>query len=301
MRITEIILLSCLIVLLILCIILIVHISRQREKISKLTKSIDKFIENDTLTDFSVSDNNFSRLQNGISDLENLIRLEKSNTLCESKKNTQFISDISHQLKTPLAGLRLYCEMENAENPTDHTQKELQLIERMENLIQKLLRLEKIKSDSYVMDFKIWEVKDIVRETLAEFYHLFPDKTYTVSGNSRLRCDKGWISEAIGNIIKNASEHTADDGIIRVAIEDSNHSTIITIADNGGGIAEEDLPNLFVRFFRAGNAAPNSAGIGLAITKAIVEKHHGIISAENKNNGLAVIMCFPHIDGYVTI
>lgn len=298
---TQILLLSCLIILLIICILLIIHMIRQRKKINTLTKGIDKFIENGTLTDFSVSDNNFSRLQNGISDLENLIRLEKSNTLSEAKKNTEFISDISHQLKTPIAGLRLYCEMENAENPTDHTQKELQLIERMENLIQKLLRLEKIKSDSYVMDFKIWEVKDIITETLSEFYHLFPDKTYTVSGSSRLRCDKSWISEAIGNIIKNASEHTADDGIINIDIDNSNHSTIITITDNGGGIAEEDLPNLFVRFFRTGNATPNSAGIGLAITKAIVEKHHGIISAENKNNGLAVIMCFPHIDGYITI
>lgn len=297
----EIVLLVLIIVLLVLCVLLIICYKNLRKDADALTESIDDFIEKGILTDFSVKDNKFSRLQNSVSDLENLIRLEKSNTLSQTKKNTEFISDISHQLKTPLAGLRLYCEMEGAENMTEHTAKELQLVERMENLIRNLLKLEKIKSDAYVMDFKKWELRDIVNGTLAEFYHLFPHKTYNIVGHGEMRCDKQWLSEAFGNIIKNACEHTAEDGIITVKIENHDRSTIVEIHDNGGGLAESELPNLFVRFYRSENASPNSAGIGLAITKAIVEKHHGIISAENKNDGLSVIMCFAHIEGYETI
>ena len=297
----EIVLSSCVAVLLVLFIIVLISKIKQQRRITTLRKNIDEFINSGKLTDFSVMDNDFAMLQNSVSDLENMITLEKSNTHLETKKNEEFISDISHQLKTPLAGLRLYCEMENAASPTEYTEKELQLIERMENLIQKLLRLEKIRSDSYVMEFKIYEVKDIVDEMLSEFYHLFPSKTYTVAGSSKLRCDKSWLSEAIGNIVKNASEHTGDDGAIHINIEDSSHSTTVEICDNGGGLPEKEIPNLFTRFYRTADAPPSGAGIGLAITKAIVEKHHGIIAAENKNGGLSISICIPHFYGYEAI
>ncbi|MDE5670541.1 MAG: HAMP domain-containing histidine kinase, partial [Eubacterium sp.] len=194
-----------------------------------------------------------------------------------------------------------YCEMENSASPSEHTEKELQLIERMENLIQKLLRLEKIKSDSYVMDFKMYDVRDMVDGLLSEFYHLFPNKTYNAVGRSSIRCDKSWLSEAIGNIVKNASEHTADNGVVNIFIEHSSHSTTIEISDNGGGLPDSEIPNLFTRFYRTADAPPSGAGIGLAITKAIVEKHHGIITAENKNEGLSVSICIPHTDGYEAI
>lgn len=301
MTFSEIMLLIFSAVLLILLIVCIVYILMQRKAVSDLTESINSFREDGVITDYSVKDNRFAGLQNGVADLENLVILEKSNAAAQTKKNTRFVSDISHQLKTPIAGLRLYCEMENSENPNEHTQKELILIEKMENLIQNLLKLEKIRSDSYVMNFCFYDVGEIIRNLLTQFYHLFPDKRYRVTGSDKLRCDRVWLSEALGNVIKNASEHTADDGTVDINIVSSDNSTIIEICDNGGGIAEEEIPNLFTRFYRSENASPGSTGIGLSITKAVVEKHHGIISAENKNGGLCVTMCLPHIDGYITI
>ena len=83
--------------------------------------------------------------------------------------------------------------------------------------------------------------------------------------------------------------------------EENEKSTIITVSDNGGGVDKEDVGKLFKRFHRTKNAKPQSAGIGLAITKEIVEKHHGTISAVNSEKGLNIIMCFPHIDGYQAI
>lgn len=297
----EIILTIAIAVLLIILCILTSLFVKQKHNISNLQKSINDFITNGSKTDFSVSDNDFSQLQNSVADLENMIILEKNNTFTTTKKNTEFISDISHQLKTPLAGLRLYCEMQDAESPCEYTKKELILIEKMENLIKKLLRLEKIKSDSYTMEFKPCEINELINEALFDFKHLFPKKQFNVTGQSVLRCDKAYLTEAIGNIIKNACEHTEESGTVDIRIEDSERSTIIEINDNGGGMPEEELPNLFVRFYHAENSHPSSAGIGLAITKAIVEKHHGIITAENKNGGLLITMCFPHIDGIVTI
>lgn len=293
-----------LIVMIIICAALLVISAILFINNRKIHKDIDELseaTENEKLTEYSTEDNHFSRLHNAVADLENRLRLEKSNTERESKKNTEFISDISHQFKTPLAAMRLYVEMEHGEHPNEHTEKELQLIDKMENLIYKLLRLEKLKSDSYVMDFAFYDVHEVANEVVDEFRPLFPNKKYTVSGESRFRLDKAWLSEALGNVVKNASEHTAEDGKIAITIENSEQSTTVSIKDNGGGVPEEELSKLFQRFHRTENANPNSAGIGLAITKAIVEKHHGTITAENTDEGLNVIMCFPHIDGAIAI
>lgn len=296
----EIILILIVALLCVLISVFIIKSIKTKKQINTLTESIEKYLENGDLTKFSTEDNNFSTLQNAVCDLENALELQKHNTETETKKNSDFIADISHQFKTPIAGLKLYIEMDNELNPTDHTEKELQLIEKMEELIQKLLHLEKIKTDAYTMDFATCEVSEIVSSIITDFKPIFKEKEFTVTGSSKMRCDKSWLFEAIGNVIKNACEHTKDNGKIDVIIEDSEQSTIITVSDNGGGVETQEISKIFNRFHRTKNAKPQSAGIGLAITKAIVEKHHGTISAENTEKGLNIIMCFPHLDGYIT-
>lgn len=285
----------------VVCIILIIRLVKLSRNIKTLSDNINDFINTGSQTQFSVYDNYFAGLQNGIADLQEIICFERSRLVQENKKNTKFISDISHQLKTPIAALRLYCEMDKEQNASPHSEKELQLVDKMEKLVYQLLRLEKIKTDSYVMNYEYVEAENIIGKIFSEFILLFPKKKFMLNGKSVIRCDETWLGEAVGNIIKNACEHTACDGVVAVDISENKHSTIIEIGDNGGGIAEEEIPNLFTRFYKAENSSPSSTGIGLAITKAVVEKHHGIISVENKNNGLYFTICIPHIDGYETI
>ena len=72
----------------------------------------------------------------------------------------------------------------------------------------------------------------------------------------------------------------------------------IEIEDDGGGMKEEEIPNLFTRFYKAESSAKSNTGIGLAISKAIIERHHALITAQNKNDGLCITICLPKIDGY---
>ena len=292
----DIFLIVALVVMTVLCVVLLALHIINKKKPRALTQSIDKFIKDGTMTELSTSDGDFAHLQSNVCELETRLIQEREYTKLEAKNNTEFISDISHQLKTPLAGLRLYCEMEHNNAPSSHTEKELELISKMEKLIFNVLKLEKIRSDTYSMNFEKLEISDIADDIRNEFLHLFPQKKINISGNGCFRLDKSWLREALGNVIKNACEHTGTDGIVDVIIEQSEKSVSVVIEDNGGGVPESELSKLFERFHRSVNASPDSAGIGLAITKAIVEKHHGTIIAENSNKGLRVTMCFPVID-----
>lgn len=292
----DIFLIIALVVMTVLCAVLLALLIINKKKTRALTQSIDKFIKDGTMTELATSDGDLAHLQSNICELEARLIQEREYTKLEAKNNTEFISDISHQLKIPLAGLRLYCEMEHNTTPSSHTEKELALISKMEKLIYNVLKLEKIRSDTYVMSFAETEIADIVSELKTEFTALFPQKEITVSGKGSFRCDKSWLREALGNVIKNACEHTKADGKVDIIIEEAEKSVSVIIEDNGGGVPESELPMLFRRFHRTENASPDSAGIGLSITKAIVEKHHGTITAENSEKGLRVAMCFPIID-----
>ena len=291
----DVFLIVALIVVSVLCVVLLAFHIINKKKTRALTQSIDKFIKDGTMTELSTSDGDFAHLQSNVCELEARLIQEREYTKLEAKNNTEFISDISHQLKTPLAGLRLYCEMEHNTTPSSHTEKELVLISKMEKLIYNVLKLEKIRSDTYVMNFEETELSELLLDLKSEFSALFPTKTITVKGSGSLRTDKAWLREALGNVIKNACEHTKADGKVDITIEQAEKSVSVIIEDNGGGVPENELPMLFRRFHRTENASPDSAGIGLSITKAIVEKHQGTITSENSEKGLRVAMCFPII------
>lgn len=288
-------------ILAILAAMFLAVILMQRKKIRMLTESIDTFLLDGTQTELSTEDGALGHLQTNICELENRLLQEREFTRQAAKSNTEFLSDISHQLKTPLAGLRLYCEMEHASTPCSHTEKELVLIEKMEQLIQNVLTLEKIRSETYTMNFADCSLSKIARTIHSELQPLFPAKQIRVEGEATLRADENWFHEALGNLVKNACEHTLPDGTVEIRIEQGETSVSITVSDNGSGVTPEDLPKLFERFHRAPGACPNSAGIGLAITKAVVEKHHGTISARNAAKGLSVVICIPIIDANIKI
>ncbi len=263
---------------------------RQRRRIKKLAEQAEDFlVGHGKALEFSVREDSLAPLHNAVAELQNRLLLAKERQAEECRRTSDLMADISHQLKTPLASLWLYSEMDKSA----HLPQQIAQIERMERLIQSLLRLERLCADGYEFTFAEQEVAAIVRASWAGLSATFPDCTAEVVGNAVIRCDVKWLSEVFTNLLKNACEHMPMGGTIHVRMETTEAAFFCTVEDEGGGTSAKDLPHLFERFYRAEGSPSNGAGIGLAIVREIILRHHGTISAENAAKGLKMTISIP--------
>ena len=277
--------------------ILVFFISIKRRQ-SRQEKSIAQVLEGYFSDDFSfLKDAEKQRLLLNQQFADTLFKLgrnleHKSLLLAEEKNNTKsLVTDISHQLKTPLASLQLFVELDQGA----HLEQEQVQLERMQALISGLLRLERLCADGYAFHFESHDLLELVGSCWQPLAKLYPEKTLTLTGTAALRCDEIWMGEAITNLLKNACEHTLPSGHIRISIEETAGEVAICLSDDGGGVSAEELPRLFERFYH-GSHPGHGAGIGLAIVKEVVLRHHGSIAAENIPGGLQFTLFFPKLD-----
>jgi len=290
-------LIAACILLAIACLVLLVRKLLLSRRIRKLAERVDGFNSGTAeMLDVALREDSLAQLQNGIADLQQALERTKQLNTEECTRTSQLTADISHQLKTPLTTLRLYAELDNA----PHMEAALEQIQRMENLIQSLLRLERLCADGHAFCFAPADAEDIIREQWQSLQAIWPDKKLILEGSAHIRCDENWLGEAFLNLLKNACEHTAEDGEIRVRLERTEAAFFCVIEDDGGGVKDGELPKLFRRFYRAQQQSKNGAGIGLAIVKEIIQRHHGNITAENGKKGLKMTVSMPMLDRDLT-
>lgn len=223
----------------------------------------------------------------------------------EFLKNT--ISDISHQLKTPLAALNIYNgllqdETEELPEIKEFARLSEQELDRMEMLVQSLLKITKLDSGTVVFEKTKENVADMMRdiELHASYRAKQEQKTIVLSGSedSWLFCDRNWLLEAIDNIVKNAIDHTEAGDTIQIEWKSLPSGVQIIIKDNGCGIYPEDLYHIFKRFYRSRFSKDKQGiGLGLPLAKAIIEAHSGTIEVDSElGNGTAFMISFlPHL------
>lgn len=205
-------------------------------------------------------------------------------------KNT--ISDISHQLKTPLSALVMYQEIIENEPDNSETVKEFSLkigtaLKRIERLIQSMLKITKIDAGSISFEKSNYSIPNILGHAISELTTRASNekKEIVIDGDleQMLYCDIEWTGEAIGNIIKNALDHTDAGGKITISWEQTPAMIRIFITDNGHGISGEDIHHIFKRFYRSKNTSDSQGiGLGLPLAKAIVEGQGGILSVQSE-------------------
>ncbi len=203
----------------------------------------------------------------------------------------EMISNISHQLKTPLAALEMYMEIlsedaEDVETVRKFSAKSMASLERMEQLIQSLLKMARLDTGNIVFEKRRCPVREIVVLALGELRERAgrEEKEILVEGSpeEEISCDPGWTKEAVENLVKNALDHTKRGGIIRVTWKRSPAFLRLTVADDGRGIAPEDIHHIFKRFYRSKSSSDRQgAGLGLSLAKAIIEGQGGNLSVES--------------------
>ena len=204
-------------------------------------------------------------------------------------KNT--ISDISHQLKTPLAALNIYMGLiqdEAEELPTiqEFSRLSEQELDRIEGLVQNLLKITKLDAGMIVLEKSLENVSEIAESVKKHFLFRASQEGKEIclsgSGETAFLCDRSWMIEAISNLVKNALDHTKEGDCIRMDWWVSASILQITIKDNGSGIYPEDLHHIFKRFYRSRYSKDTQGiGLGLPLTKAIVEAHSGTIEVDS--------------------
>jgi len=203
------------------------------------------------------------------------------------------ISDISHQLKTPLASLNVFIDL-LLENKIDDDAKRKQVLSeaanqlsRMEWMVLSMLKLARIEAGAIQFDKESILVKPILMQAVEGVQFLVQKRNQTIllecNDSAEMLCDGEWLTEAIINLLKNASDYSGEGKRIWLEVEHTNVYTRIYVKDEGVGIAEEELPNIFKRFYRVHQEVnPNSVGIGLSLTKSIVEGMGGSIRVQSE-------------------
>lgn len=205
-------------------------------------------------------------------------------------KNT--ISDISHQLKTPLAALNIYNgllqgeaeELPQIQEFAALSEKEL---DRIETLVQNLLKITKLDAGSVILEKKPENVAEMMKDVEMHFAYRAEreQKELILSGEEdiSLSCDRDWMLEALDNIVKNALDHTEGGDCVEIKWRQSASVVQIRIKDNGCGIHPEDLHHIFKRFYRSRfSKDKQGVGLGLPLAKMIVEAHNGTIEVNSE-------------------
>lgn len=230
-------------------------------------------------------------LQSEIYKLVAILKEQYSGEHKQKKYLVDLLSDISHQIKTPMTAMTLMSDLMKTpdlseEKRLDYISKIDSQIDRINWLIRNLLTLSQLEADMLPLKSEQINAEQLVKnatvslETLADVRGV--ELNTEAKSEMLLACDKQWTTEALSNIIKNCIEHTPEGGNVDVQVTQNNLYTQIIIKDNGVGISKEHLPYIFKRFYKAPGSSNNSVGIGLSMSKQIIMRQGGTIDVKSE-------------------
>ena len=274
-------------------IIILFYLKRRDKKIKQITKYINE-IKNKKyeLNIDENSEDELSKLKNELYKITIMLK-EESEISKKDKENLKVsVEDISHQLKTPLTSITIMLDnLKENPNMDENTKQKFifeisKQIDWINWLVISMLKLSKL--DANVVQF--YDEKINLNKFITEIVKNLEipieikNQNIIINGDNEAAFvgDYKWQQEAVTNIIKNCIEHNKENGTINIKYEENNLFTKISIKDEGIGIEKEDLKHIFERFYKGKNSTENSVGIGLSLSKNIIEKNNGIIFCKSE-------------------
>lgn len=276
-------------------ILLIIYI-RYNYKKEKDIKDIIKCIEQINKKNYeiqidSISEDELSILKNEIYKTTIMLKEAAENSSKDKLNLKKSLEDISHQLKTPLTSILVMLDNIIEDSNMEEKIRNDFIVDIKRNvlninfLVQSLLKLSKFDANTVHFVKQENDLKTIVEESIKNVSTLCDLRNINIKlnikENSKIICDDKWQIEALTNIIKNAIEHSKNNSNIIINIENNNVYSMIEVIDFGEGIAKKDIKHIFERFYRCKNTKTDSIGIGLALSKTIIEEDKGTISVES--------------------
>lgn len=262
-----------------------------RKNIDSLTRYLDDTRKGNYSLDLDIHED-FSMLSDEIYKTVVNLREIKEEAVKGRLRLKDNLSDISHQIKTPITSIQLMTELMESSGSEEETNEYIyrlnSQVERLESLASIILTISKLDADTIEFDIQDVNIKDTIKSAEDAIKSLLEKNSISLSiygGDVYITGDAYWIREAFLNIIKNSAEYMDDGGEIHIFIEKNPIFTGVIIEDQGRGFLKDDLPYIFNRFYKGKNSNKESIGIGLSMSKAIIGKHGGEITAENRAEG----------------
>ena len=223
--------------------------------------------------------------------------IKRKEAIDEMRKD--FIANVSHELKTPIALIQGYAEglneglCEDEESRKYYTEVIMDESEKMNKMVKQLLTLSSLESGNSILHKENFNMTSLTEGVLSSISILIGEKNVKVDFDTSkdvfLYADEFKIEEVVTNYISNAIHHVNDNGTIKIDVSEDESNVYFSVYNTGNQIPEKDLANVWEKFFKVDKAHSRSyggSGIGLSIVKAIVEAHGGAVKVVNKSDGV---------------
>lgn len=270
----------------------LIFIKNQYKKINKIDKYMNKILNNDYSLDIrDYVEGDISTLKNDIYKMTIKLKEQTELSIKDKKYLEETLADISHQIKTPLTSMYVINDILSDNDLDKKSQieflnKNRNQLERIEWLVTTLLKISRLDSGMVTLKRDNINIDDLIKKTIEPIKIMAELKNISIETNieaSFFYLDFNWTLEALTNILKNACEHTNNNGNIKIEVTDNPLYLNIKIIDNGIGISKSDKKHIFDRFYK-GKTNKDSIGIGLNMAKKIINLQNGEIECISKIN-----------------